>query len=77
VLGLGAVSGLVDVDPFVLSVAQGALSGRLAIQALLLALLVNTLAKGVYFAGIAGRNRLAVLWRYGFWSACHVPLLWM
>ncbi|MEI8121227.1 MAG: MgtC/SapB family protein [bacterium] len=77
VLGLGTVSGLVDVDPFVLSVAQGALSGRLAIQALLVAVMVNTLAKGLYFASISGRNRFPVLWRYGLWVACHVPLMWV
>ncbi len=77
VLGLGTVSGLVDVDPFVLSVAQGALSGRLAIQALLVAVMVNTLAKGFYFTSLSGRNRLTVLWRYGLWALCHVPLMWV
>jgi uncharacterized membrane protein (DUF4010 family) len=77
VLGLGTVSGLVDVDPFVLSVAQGALSGRLAIQALLVAVMVNTLAKGLYFISLSGRNRFSVLWRYGLWALCHVPLMWV
>ena len=77
VMGLGSFAGLVDVDPFVLSVVQGALTGRLAIQAILLAVMVNTLAKGVYFAVLAGRNRGAVLWRYGVWAACHIPLIWL
>ena len=77
VMGLGAFSGLVDVDPFVLSVVQGSLTGRLAIQAMLMAVMVNTLAKGVYFSTLAGRNRGAVMWRYGVWAACHIPLMWL
>ena len=75
VWGLGAVSGMVDVDPFVLSAVQGALSGRLMIQAILMALLVNTIAKGLYFMVLSGRNRTAVLWRYGVLAFCHIPLM--
>ena len=77
VLGLGVLSGVVDVDPFVLSLVQGTLSGRLMLQALLLAVMVNTLAKGMYFASLSQANRIQTLWRYGVWAACHVPLMWM
>lgn len=77
VWGMGALSGLVDVDPFVLSAVQGALSGRLMIQAVLIALLVNTMAKGVYFVLLSGRSRAAVLWRYGILACCHIPLMWI
>jgi uncharacterized membrane protein (DUF4010 family) len=77
VWGMGAISGLVDVDPFVLSATQGALSGRLMIQAVLVALLVNTMAKGIYFVLLSGRNRAAVLWRYGILACCHIPLMWI
>ena len=77
VFGLGAVSGLVDVDPFVLSLVQGALSGRLMVQALLVAVMVNTLVKGVYFASLSRGNWAGVMWRYGVWALCHVPLMWI
>lgn len=77
VLSLGALSGLADVDPFVLSLVQGALSGPLMVRALIMAVLVNTLAKGIYFASLSGGNRFPCLWRYGLWSACHVPLMWI
>lgn len=77
VLGLGALSGLADVDPFVLSLVQGALSGSLLVKAVLMALMVNTLAKGVYFASLSRGNRVQCMWRYGLWTACHVPLMWM
>lgn len=77
VLSLGAVSGLADVDPFVLSVVQGALSGPLLVQAVLMALMVNTLAKGIYFASLSKGNRMACLWRYGLLAGSHVPLMWV
>jgi uncharacterized membrane protein (DUF4010 family) len=76
VLGLGVLSGVVDVDPFVLSLVQGTLSGRLMLQAVLLAVMVNTLAKGVYFSLLSGTNRFQTFWRYLLWGACHVPLIW-
>jgi uncharacterized membrane protein (DUF4010 family) len=76
-LGLGALSGLADVDPFVLSLVQGTISGSLLIKAVLIALMVNTLAKGIYFASLSRANRVACLWRYGLWTACHVPLMWL
>ena len=75
VLGLGILSGVVDVDPFVLSIAQGALPGRLILHALLLAVMVNTLAKGVYFTVLSHGNRLQSMGRYAIWAACHVPLM--
>ncbi len=77
VLSLGALSGLADVDPFVLSVVQGALSGPLLVQAVLMALMVNTLAKGIYFASLSKGSRIACLWRYGLLAGSHVPLMWV
>lgn len=77
VLGLGTIAGLVDVDPFVLSAVQGALTGRLMMQAVLMALMINTLAKGFYFAALSRRNRVAAFWRFGVLAACHVPLMWL
>jgi len=77
VLGLGVLSGVVDVDPFILSLVQGSLSGRLMIQAILLAVMVNTLAKGVYFTVLSRGNRMQSIWRYIVWAACHVPLMWV
>lgn len=77
VLGLGAVSGLVDVDPFVLSLVQGTMGGRVMLQALLVAVMMNTLAKGVYFASLSRGNWAGVMWRYGGWTLCHIPLMWL
>ena len=78
VLGLAGVVGLVDVDPFLLSLAQDphAVAG-MAGKAVIVALMSNTLVKGVYFSALAAPVRQAALWRYGFWSLLHVPLLWL
>lgn len=77
VFGLSVLSGLVDVDPFFLSVIQGPSQGRLMVQAIIIAVMMNTLAKGTYFAVLSRGNRVRVLWRYGLWAACHLPLLWI
>lgn len=75
VLAMGALAGLADVDPFVLSLVQSRLAGRLVMQAMLLAVMANTLAKGCYFASLS-RGRYAMsLGRYLLWGACHVPLV--
>ncbi len=77
VLGLGIISGVVDVDPFALSLVQGTFSSRLLIQALLLAIMVNTLAKGVYFTVLSRSDRFSSMWRYVLWAVCHIPLMWV
>lgn len=59
-LGLAALSGLTDVDALTLSVSRLGGADRVAAQAILLTVLVNTLAKNVY-AALAGNRRLALL----------------
>jgi uncharacterized membrane protein (DUF4010 family) len=77
VLSLAGFSGLADVDPFILSLAQGTETVRhLAAQAILVALLSNTLVKGCYFAVPAKGVRAGALLRYALWALAHVPLLW-
>lgn len=77
VFGLSVLSGLVDVDPFFLSAIQGPAHGGLMVQAIIIAVMMNTLAKGTYFAVLSRGNRVRVLWRYGLWAMCHLPLLWI
>jgi uncharacterized membrane protein (DUF4010 family) len=75
VLAMGALAGLADVDPFVLSLVQGAHGARLILQGVLLAVMVNTLAKGCYFAVLSGGNRGPALARYLLWAALHIPVV--
>ena len=77
VLSLAGFSGLVDVDPFILSLAQGGETAtHLAAQAVLVALMSNTLIKGFYFAALAQGVRAGALVRYILWTLAHAPLLW-
>ena len=75
VMGLGALAGVVDVDPFVLSMFQGQTAARLVVSGVLVAVMINTMAKGVYFALLSGQRRAASLWRYGCLALLHLPLL--
>ncbi len=72
VLSLAALAGLADVDPFVLSLVQGTQNLRLVLAAVIVAVAVNTLAKGVYFAALSREARRGALTRYGVWAALHV-----
>lgn len=75
VFGLAGLAGLVDVDPFVLSVAQKPHSVALAAAAIVVAVMVNTLVKGVYFSALSRTGRPAALTRYGIWAALHLLVL--
>jgi uncharacterized membrane protein (DUF4010 family) len=76
VLSLAGFSGLVDVDPFTLSLAQHPItSSPLTLQLILVALMSNTLMKGIYFGALAQPIRRGALLRYLLWVAAHLPLL--
>jgi uncharacterized membrane protein (DUF4010 family) len=75
-LALSAVVGVVDIDPYFLSVVDG---GQLVQGALLaslfIAMMSNTVAKGVYFGSMVKGLRGGVAWRFGLWALLHLPLL--
>ena len=75
-LVLSSVIGVVDVDPFVLSIVQGTLpASSVMLTAILLALMSNTLVKGVYFGSMAEGVRGATAWRYALWALLHLPVI--
>jgi len=77
VLSLAGLTGLVDVDPFILALAQQPAGGpALLVRAILVAVLSNTLVKGVYFSAQARTLRRGALLRYALWGLLHLPLLW-
>lgn len=78
VLTLAAFTGVVDIDPFILSlVGDRELAVRIIVSGILLAMLSNTLAKGLYFAGLAPVGRRAALLRYGLWAIAHLPFVFL
>lgn len=77
-LGLAAVIGVVDIAPFILSLVQSnPAPERLLVSAILVAMMVNTLAKGLYFSTLAAGVRRPALLRFALWAALHLPLAFL
>jgi uncharacterized membrane protein (DUF4010 family) len=74
-LTLSALVGVTDIDPFILSLIRGSAAvSRVIVTAILLAMMSNTIVKGVYFSMLVKPVRKATLWRFGLWAALHIPL---
>lgn len=74
-LGLAAVMGVTDIDPFILSLAQQLGPAQAIVPAaILLAIMSNTMVKGVYFGSLVRGERSNALARFGIWAALHAPL---
>jgi uncharacterized membrane protein (DUF4010 family) len=77
-LVLSFVVGVADIDPFLLSLVAGAPEATpVLVQAILIAMMGNTLAKGAYFIFLAKGHRRSTAWRFGLWALLHVPLLFV
>ena len=78
VLALSALVGVTDIDPFILSLAHNPAGGlHLAVSAVVLAMMSNTVMKGIYFAVLAKQSRRSTLVRYGIWAVLHLPLIFI
>jgi uncharacterized membrane protein (DUF4010 family) len=78
VLTLALFTGVVDIDPFILSlVGDRELVARTIVSGILLAMMSNTFAKGVYFSLLVPTSRRAALLRYGTWTVAHLPLVFL
>ena len=78
ILALAGIVGVADVDPFVLSVVQNS-SGMMNAggMAVIIALMSNTAAKGVYFWFLVPGERRHTAWRYALWTLLHIPFILM
>ncbi len=78
VLTLAVFTGVVDIDPFILSlVKERELAVRVIVSGILLAMLSNTVAKGLYFSGLVPASRRATLLRYSGWAIAHLPFVFL
>lgn len=76
ILALSAVVGVTDIDPFILSLAQDIrIASPVSSTALLIAMMSNTVAKGVYVWTLATPVRKDAAIRFGIFAALHVTLL--
>jgi uncharacterized membrane protein (DUF4010 family) len=75
-LVLAGLVGVTDIDPFILSLVNQAEGYQtVLLSAILLAMMSNTIVKGVYFGFQARSARYQAAWRYGIWAALHIPLI--
>lgn len=74
---LALIVGAVDIDPFILSVSRASTLDGTLLTAIVLAMLSNTVAKGIYFGTLATPVRRQAFVRYGAWAALHLPLAFL
>jgi uncharacterized membrane protein (DUF4010 family) len=75
-LALSAIVGLSDIDPFILSLAQGS-DGTIHIytSAIILAMMSNTVAKAIYFGFLSSSTRKESALKYSIFALLHIPLI--
>ncbi len=77
-IGLAAIVGVTDIDPFILSMINGSGPAMgLVLTAIIVAMMSNTLVKGIYFTILVPELRKDTLLRYGIWCTLHIPLLFV
>jgi uncharacterized membrane protein (DUF4010 family) len=75
-LALAGMVGVTDIDPFILSIVnQSSLIQSLAVSAIIISMMSNTIVKGLYFGFLAKDVRKATAWRFGIWALLHLPIL--
>ncbi len=72
---LSVIVGLVDIDPFILSLVREGHAAAFVVLPILLAMMSNTVAKGVYVAILNAGARKQAIWRYAVWAALHLPFM--
>ncbi len=75
-LGLASIVGVSDITPFILSIVQG-FNGTAHIytSAIILALMSNTIAKGIYFGSLSPTTRKEAILKYSIYAVLHIPFV--
>ncbi len=75
-VALAFITGVTDIDPFILSLVNQSLEfQKIILAAILVAMMSNTVMKGLYFSFLVRETRYAALWRYGIWTVLHIPVI--
>ena len=78
IISLSAVTGVTDIDPFILSLIKGNLPvENIVISAILIAMMSNTIAKGIYFSALVKTNTKETIWRFSLLALFHLPLAFL
>ncbi len=77
-ISLSAITGVTDIDPFILSLIRGTIPvENIVISAIIIAMMSNTIIKGIYFVFFSKQESKQVLWRYLLWAAIHIPFAFL
>jgi len=71
---LSAITGVTDIDPFILSLIRGTIPvEHIIIASIVIAMMSNTIVKGIYFVFFSKQNSKQIMWRYILWALLHIP----
>ncbi len=77
-LTLAGITGVTDIDPFILSIVnQSGMVQKMAVSAIIISMISNTVVKGIYFGFLAKNVRRSTAWRFGLWALFHIPVLFI
>ena len=77
-LGLSAIVGVTDIDPFILSIInKQSLVENVVNSAILISMMSNTIVKGIYFGFLAKGLRKEVILYFSLWVALHAILIFI
>lgn len=77
-LSLSAIVGISDIDPFILSLIHGPqVDSALISSAIIIAMMSNTIMKGIYFSYLVPSLRMKTIERFGILTLAHIPLLFL
>jgi uncharacterized membrane protein (DUF4010 family) len=75
---LSAVVGLSDIDPFILSIIHNvSIDIHLITSAIIIAMMSNTIIKGIYFGYLVPAARYKTVQKFGILALMHLPLLFI
>jgi uncharacterized membrane protein (DUF4010 family) len=75
-LGLAAIVGITDIDPFILSIINSkAPTESIISSAIIISMMSNTIIKGIYFGFLVKRLRKKVILYFTIWALVHGLLL--
>jgi uncharacterized membrane protein (DUF4010 family) len=76
IISLSAIVGVSDISPFILSLISSSEFGTDTItSAVLIAIMSNTIMKGIYFGYLAKEVRRETFIRYGTYALLHIPVI--
>lgn len=77
-ISLSAITGVTDIDPFILSLIRGTNPvGNIVISSIIIAMMSNTVVKGIYFVFFSKLDSKQIMWRYLLWAVIHIPFAFL